>query len=162
MNPTDFHALVALLGGAGVEFIIIGGVAATLHGSAYITTDLDVLYRRSPDNHARIAAALADVKPYLRGAPPGLPFVLDADTIGRGLNFTLTTTLGDLDLLGEVAGGGTYERVLPDSIVEMVGGHQARCVSLPRLVALKRAAGRKKDLLLLGELEALIEERDRQ
>jgi hypothetical protein len=60
-----------------------------------------VVYRRSPDNLDRLVSSLAPFRPYLRGAPPGLPFRWDQATLERGLNFTLVTTLGDLDLLGE-------------------------------------------------------------
>ena len=115
MTATDFPALITLLTEGGVEFIVIGGVAATIHGSAHITVDLDLLYRRTPENIERLAAVLAPIQPYLRGAPEGLPFQFDAATIHRGLNFTLQTTLGDLDLLGEVAGAGTYDSVLPEA-----------------------------------------------
>jgi hypothetical protein len=110
---TDFSHLLALLVDGGVEFIVIGGFAATAHGSAHVTVDLDVLYRRTDENLVRLASALEPIRPYLRGAPPGLPFQFDAATIRRGLNFTLTTEAGDLDLLGEAAGGGTYEDLLP-------------------------------------------------
>jgi hypothetical protein len=106
---TDFAGLLRALTSADVEFILIGGVAATVHGSARLTRDVDVVYRRSAENHARLVRALALHSPYLRGAPPGLPFTWDADTIARGLNFRLVTALGDLDLRGEAAGGGTFE-----------------------------------------------------
>jgi len=161
VTDTDFPALITLLTEGGVEFIIIGGVAATIHGSAHITVDLDLLYRRTPENIENLAAALAPIRPYLRGAPEGLPFRLDAATMHRGLNFTLQTTLGDLDLLGEVAGGGTYDRVLPEAETALLDGRQFRCVSLRRLIAMKRAAGRPKDLNVIAELEALLEERER-
>ena len=93
----------------------MGGVAAAADGAARATYDVDVVYGRSPENLARLAAALTPLAPYLRGAPPGLPFRWDAVTISHGLNFTLTTTLGDLDLLGEIVGGGGYEQLLPQS-----------------------------------------------
>lgn len=64
---TDFAALLEALVGGGVEFIVIGGVAATAHGSAHVTVDLDIVYRRSRENIARLAAALAPLSPYLRG-----------------------------------------------------------------------------------------------
>lgn len=85
MIDTDIAGLLRLLTASQVEFIIVGGVAATIHGSAHVTYDLDVLYRRTPENIARLASALSSVSPYLRGAPPGLPFHLDAATIQRGL-----------------------------------------------------------------------------
>jgi hypothetical protein len=95
---TDFGRLLAALVNAGVEFVVIGGMAATAHGSAHVTVDLDIVYRRTSDNIARLSAALLPLQPYLRGAPPGLPFRFDADTIKRGLNFTLVTLAGDLDV----------------------------------------------------------------
>ncbi|HEV8438988.1 MAG TPA: hypothetical protein VGT40_12905 [Methylomirabilota bacterium] len=141
-----------------MEFIIVDGVAATIHGSARVTQDLDIVYARTPENIARLAAALAPQRPYLRGAPPGLPFRWEAATIRRGLNFTLTTTLGDLDLLGEIVGGGTYVDLLPYSDVAKVSGVEYRCLGLTRLIHVKRAAGRPKDLEAVAELEALREE----
>lgn len=86
--------------------------------------------------------------------------MLDAATVERGLNFMLVTALGDLDLLGEVAGGGTYQSLKADAVPIEVEGSVCWVVSLPRLIALKRAAGRGKDREALAELEALLEERD--
>ena len=154
----DLELALQELRRAGVEFIVVGGVAAALHGSARVTQDLDVVYSRTPENIARLAAALAPHRPYLRGAPPGLPFRWDAATIRRGLNFTLTTTLGDLDLLGEIVGGGGYADLLPYSQVVTLSGAEYRCLSLAQLIHVKRAAGRPKDLEAIAELEALREE----
>ncbi len=120
------------------------------------------MYARTPENIARLAAALAPHSPYLRGAPPGLPFRWDAETIRRGLNFTLTTTLGDLDLLGEIVGGGGYADLLSYSQVVKLSGSEYRCLGLARLIHVKRAAGRPKDLEAVAELEALQEERHDQ
>src|SRR5712692_3191216 len=105
----DFKRLLSALGNSKVEFVIIGGVAGTLHGSARLTADLDIVYARSKENIRRLVAALAPLHPYLRGAPPGLPFHFDAETVRAGLNFTLTTDAGPLDLLGEIAGGFNFE-----------------------------------------------------
>lgn len=155
---TEFQGLLRLLVSGGVRFILIGGVAAVVHGSIRLTQDLDVVYSRDPENIERLAAALARNRPYLRGAPPGLPFRWDADTIQRGLNFTLTTDLGDLDLLGEIP-GGDYDSLLPDSAALVVFGMECRCLSLRQLIRVKRAAGRPKDLEAIAELETLMEER---
>jgi hypothetical protein len=103
---TDFPQLIGALAGGNVEFIIVGGLAATIHGGSRLTQDIDVLYRRSDSNVDRIVAALAPFEPYLRGAPAGLPFAWSATTLKHGLNFTLTTTVGDIDLFGDIAGGG--------------------------------------------------------
>jgi len=156
---TDFRSAIEVLADADVEFIIVGGLAATVHGSARLTQDLDIVYRRTHENLERLTAALRPYAPYLRGAPPGLPFVLDADTVRRGLNFTLTTSLGPLDLLGEIAGAGTYEEILPDSVETALFGRTCRVIGLSTLIRAKRAAGRPKDLEAIAELEALLEER---
>ena len=156
---TDVAGLILALARAKVDFIVVGGIAAVAHGSARATYDVDVVYARSPENMARLVKALAPLTPYLRGAPPGLPFRWDAETIAHGLNFTLTTTLGDIDLLGEIVGGGGYDQLLPHSVAMALFGAEHRCLDLDRLIHVKRAAGRPKDLEAIAELEALREER---
>src|SRR5439155_19756126 len=99
---TDYAKVLGVLTGSNVEFLLIGGVAANLHGSARATFDVDVVYSRKKANIANLVKALAPYAPYLRGAPPGLPFKFDETTVRNGLNFTLETTLGDVDVLGEV------------------------------------------------------------
>ncbi len=149
-------------------------------------------------------------KPYLRGAPSGLPFRWDADTLTRGLNFTrlrrkprlsrrgrmrdgcppkprrrraasagsaealmeatavkpwgstLITDLGAIDLLGEITGGGNYEDLLPHSLTLQLFGVPCRCLGLRRLIEVKRAAGQPRDLEVVAELEALLEESERK
>lgn len=159
MNVVDFGRLLRLLALHEVEFIVVGGVAAAVHGAARATYDLDVCYGRSAANLARIARALGDVRPYLRGAPPGLPFHLDVATLHSGLNFTLQTDAGALDLLGEIVGAGRFEDLRPQAIAVTLFGTSCLCVTLPQLIAMKRAAGRPKDYDALAELEALLEER---
>ena len=158
---TDFPALINALAAGGVEFIIVGGAAATAHGSARLTQDLDIVYSRTPENISRLVLALVPHAPYLRGAPPDLPFAWDERTVSKGLNFTLTTALGALDLLGEVTGGGGYENLLPSSIRIRLYGVECLCLGLERLIQIKRAAGRPKDLEALAELEAILEEREK-
>jgi hypothetical protein len=81
---TDYRRALDVLRGGNVRFIVIGGAAATAHGSTQLTNDLDVVYARSPDDIQRLASALAPHSPYLRGVPPGLPFKFDAPAIKRG------------------------------------------------------------------------------
>src|SRR5580698_2028861 len=142
---TDFEGLLTTLWRQEVAFIVVGGAAAIAHGSARFTQDLDIVYLRTAANLGRLAAALADHKPYLRGVPPGLPFVWDATMLARGLNFTLVTSLGDIDLLGEIPGGGTYEELLADAVELQVFQARCLCLSLPQLIRAKRAAGRPRD-----------------
>jgi len=155
---TDFTALIRQLTENEVEFIIVGGAAATAHGSARLTLDLDVVYSRSATNISRIVKALQPLQPYLRGAPPGLPFEWSVETVQKGLNFTLTTKLGALDLLGEIIGGGGYDQLLAETIQIEVGGQKCLCLGLERLIQVKRAAGRPKDLETIAELERIQEE----
>ena len=154
---TRFGRVLNLLSSAGVEFILVGGVAANVHGSARATDDLDLVYRRTPENLQRLAEAFAGIRPYLRGAPPGLPFRLDAETLKAGLNFTLTSALGAVDLLGEIAGGGGYDQLLPHSQPIPMFGVDCRVIDLATLIVTKRAAGRPKDLTDVAVLNELLE-----
>ena len=156
---TGIEGLLGVLSDAGVLFILVGGVAARAHGSARITQDVDISYSRTPENLTRLVSALAPLKPYLRGAPPGLPFEWSVATLKAGLNFTLRTTAGDIDLLGEIVGGGRFEDLAPHSITVTIFGHDTLLLDLPWLIRVKRAAGRPKDLEVIAELEALQEER---
>jgi hypothetical protein len=155
---TDFNALLSILTEHKVEFIIVGGAAATALGSARLTFDLDIVYRRSKENIERIVNALRPITPYLRGAPPGLPFRWDVQTVERGLNFTLTTTLGPLDILGEIAGGGGYDQLRQKTIKVTIAGTECLCLNLESLIQAKRAAGRPKDLEVIAELERIRDE----
>jgi hypothetical protein len=153
---TDYRKALDTLRSTNVRFIVIGGVAGVAHGSTQLTNDLDIVYARNADDIGRLASALAPHNPYLRGVPAGLPFKFDAGTIKHGLNFTLDTDFGPLDLLGEVTGGGGFDALLPHTVsLELFGG-PCLCVDLPTLIRLKRAAGRPKDILALAELEALL------
>lgn len=156
---TKFEALLTALRGENVSFVIIGGIAATLHGSARLTNDLDIAYERSTENYRRLTRALAPFDPYLRGAPVGLPFRFDEETIKRGLNFTLRTISGDIDLLGEVTGIGSFEAVFKESQEVNLFGSSYRFINLDALIRSKKAAGRPKDFEVLAELEAIREER---
>lgn len=144
-----------------VEFVIIGGVAAVAHGSARATFDIDLCYRRTPENLERLADALALLHPRLRDVPEDLPFQWGAQTLERGLNFTLQTDSGAVDLLGEVAGLGSYEQVLAESETVEFHGMSIRVLTLEGLIMAKRAAGRPRDWEHLLELEALLELRRR-
>jgi hypothetical protein len=122
---------------------------------------VDIVYDRKEANLEKIAKLLKPHSTYLRGAPPGLPFTLDVPALRNGLNFTLTTKLGDLDLLGEVVGGGNYTDLSPHTFIVDAFGVKFRWVDLPTLIKLKRAAGRPKDLESIAELQVLLEELER-
>jgi hypothetical protein len=150
--PIDPRRLLEALAGEKVDFVIVGGVAFVLHGSTRVTRDLDICYSRSPENLARLAKALAPLHPTLRDAPSSLPFRLDASTLRSGLNFTLTTDAGDLDLLGEITGVGGFGEIAGGAASMEVYGLPVRVMGLDDVERAKRAAGRLKDLADLAEL----------
>jgi hypothetical protein len=154
---TDFARLLSGLVEAKVEFIVVGGFAGTIHGAARLTQDLDLVYRLSRENRERLATALSSLAPYPRGAPAGLPFIWDARTLAHGQNFTLATSVGLCDLLGEIAGGGKYEDLLPHTEIVRAFGLEFRCLDLLTLISTKRAAGRPKDFEAIAELELLLQ-----
>ena len=94
----------------------------------------------------------------MREAPPNFPFSWDAKTIRNGLNFTLTTELGDIDLLADVAGGETYQTLLSHSFEVEAFGVRFKCIDLPTLIRIKEAADRPKDREAIAELRVLLEE----
>jgi predicted nucleotidyltransferase len=155
------QTLLASLRSNDVSFVVVGGVAAILHGSSRVTYDVDVVYDRSPENLRRIVAALAPFDPYLRGAPPGLPFRFDVETLQRGLNFTLTTTQGAIDLLGELLGVGSFSDVCSQAVEAELPGGRYLFIDLDTLIVSKKAAGRAKDLEAVAELELIREQRQR-
>jgi hypothetical protein len=159
-TATDIAGMLHRLGRAGVELIVVGGVAATAHGGTRLTHDLDLVYGRSRENLARLVGALAPTSPYPRGAPPGLPFCFDVATLERGFDFSLDTSLGEVDLLGALIGGGSYEELVAHAVAGEVFGTSCNFLGLEWLIRVLRAAGRAKDLEVLAELEALREESD--
>ncbi len=151
----DFERTLKILCDARVRFVVIGGVAASAHGSAHLTYDLDLCYDRARDNIERLAKALEPYHPRLRGVQGDLSFCFDTTTIARGMNFTLTTDVGDIDLFGEVIGIGGYKDVKALSTTEVLFGDECAVLSLEGLIQSKRATARPKDLLMLPEIEAL-------
>ena len=141
----------------GVRFVVIGGVAATAHGSARVTDDVDICYDPTDDNRDRLAATLANWGAYLRGVEPGLPFIMDARMLRTTPVMTLVTRQGNIDVMDRVAGVGEFADVWAESQEVDAGGTTFRVLSLPALIRAKRAAGRKKDRDQLPELEALLE-----
>lgn len=141
-----------------VRFIVIGGVAGAAHGSPLITQDLDVCYDRSPDNLERLATALQQLHARLRGVEDEVPFILDAKTLKAGDHFTFITDAGDLDIMGTPGGSTGYEDLAAEAVETELDGLRVLIASLDDLMAMKRAAGRPKDLAALEILGALRDE----
>jgi hypothetical protein len=141
--------------------VIIGRAAMQLQGSAYITEDLDFCYERSPKNFERLTRALKPFHARLRNAPEDLPCQPDAETLKRGVNFTLPTDLGALDFLGEVAGLGGCSELKAAAERMQLFGRDYQVLSLDGLLKAKRAAGRAKDMDAVKNLEVLLDLRKR-
>jgi hypothetical protein len=150
--------LIAALDRHGVDFVVVGGVAGLAHGSSYPTYDLDVAYSRDPGNLRHLVAALTEIGVTLRAAPENLPFQLDAQTFADGANFHFDTEFGSFDILGDLAGIKSYESLRKHSKSERIGGVDIRIASLDDLIAMKRAANRVKDQLMVLEYVELAEE----
>jgi len=157
----DFQpsAMLETLTRHGVDFVLIGGMAGVARGSAYVTLDVDVAYDRDRANLECLVGALEELDATLRGAPPGLPFLLDARTIENGANFTFDTRFGPLDILSDPDGAPPYEQLREAAGSELlVEGVRIRVASLDHLIAMKEAAGRPKDLLAASEYRVISDE----
>ena len=148
----------------GVRFVVIGGLAAQAHGSPSLTRDLDICFDRDADNLQRLAKVLSDVAAIRRGLPADSPRMppLDAHTLRAASLFTLATRFGDFDLLASPDPGLDYQGLITNAVRYPVFGVDVRIAGLSDLMAMKRAAGRPKDLIELEVLGALREEIDRR
>lgn len=154
-SPFDPMAGIAALVGADVEFVIIGGVAARLHGSPSLTRDLDICYSRDPANVDRLVSVLQHLHARLRDVPRDVPFILDARTIRAGANFTFVTDAGDLDVLAAPAGTDGFIDLQGSAITLDIDGAAVLVATIDDLIRMKRAAARPKDLAEVEILEAL-------
>lgn len=144
-----------------VRFVLIGGYAAIARGSPILTGDVDLCYARDEENLERLAAALRELRATLRGAPPDLPFQLDAKALKEGDHFTFSTSAGSLDCLGTPAGTQGFADLDRDASDIELEGMIVRVASVEDLIRMKRAAGRPKDMVGLEWLRALRDERER-
>lgn len=149
------HLLLHRLADAGVEFVVVGGYAAVIHGSAYVTNDVDVCAVLSPDNVEKIRMALADLKPvhrrlsFLEIPPPGQPLH----------NLYLETEDGIIDILSSILGVGDFARLKKRAVEVSLFGRTCAVISLDDLIAAKEAVGREKNLLAVKELRAIAAKR---
>ena len=140
-----------------VNFVVIGGLGARLHGSPSVTNDIDVCYERTPENLERLAAALRQLGATLRGVEANVPFRLDAATLAAGDHFTFSTKAGALDCIGTPAGVGGYDELAHGAESYEIEGLTVSGASVDDLIRRKEAAGRPKDLI---EVEVLVALRD--
>lgn len=154
---TQLEKVLQVLRSENVDFVVIGGVAANVHGVTHPTYDLDICYSRTKENLDRLVKALKPFHPTLRGAPEGLPFQFDSATLKSGLNFTFNTDMGEIDILGEVGGVGFYDEVKMNAVEADAMGTRFFVLDIASLTKAKKFAGRKKDEPMILELEAIQE-----
>jgi hypothetical protein len=142
-----------------VELIVIGGVAATLHGSNLRTGDVDVCPRRSRENLKRLARALRELEAKVRapGAPDGIPFDPDPGLLEGVELLNLTTLFGDFDVVFQPPGVAGFEELWKGRVTFDLDGVAVAVASLDDLIRTKEVSGRKKDLDQLPTLRALRE-----
>jgi hypothetical protein len=149
------RALLRALVEGGVDFVVIGGIAAVARGSAAFTQDLDVSYAPDQENLDRLGQVLVDLGARLRGVTDDVPFIPDGRTLRRARVLTLETPIGIIDLLAQPDGAPEYRRLRERATTEVIAGVEVHVASLDDLIAMKKAAGRPKDLVAVEELEAI-------
>ena len=158
MTGTDFFGVLEVLIRREVQFVLIGGLAARLHGSPTVTIDVDICPAQDTDNLDRLAEALREMDAQLRSVSEKVPFTLDSKTLTRSTNLTLITSRGALDVLGAPAGTTGYRELAANAITLDVEGLPLKVASLDDLMRMKEASGRPKDRIELEVLGALRDE----
>jgi hypothetical protein len=154
-SAPDFNPepLLRHLAQAGVDYLVIGGVAVAAQGYGRSTKDLDIVYATNTANLERLGEVLVGLGARLRGIPEDVPFVPDARTLKRTQILTLDTPLGSIDLLVDPDGAPRYEEMRERADVVDLDGVEFRVVSLEDLLSMKRAAGRPQDI---ADVDALL------
>jgi hypothetical protein len=158
----DFLTMLRILVEHEVEFIVVGGMCAVLHGAPVQTFDLDIVQSRDPANLLKLEQALREMGAYYREHPPGriLPDATRMTTPGHHF---LRTTAGPLDVLGAIAGQRDYAALLPHTVeIELDHNLWIRILDLETLIITKRETGRQKDKLVLPILLHTLEELHRE
>src|SRR5580692_4152356 len=160
--PPDYLAILQTLAKHEVDFIVIGGVCAILHGAPLMTQDVDIVHSRAPENLPRLLAALQELGAYYRGQgarriAPNLSYLASP---GHHL---LATTAGSCDILGTITGERGYEELLPHSEEMLLALDQKiRVLDLPTLIQIKEEVGRDKDKMVLPTLRNTLAEKNKQ
>jgi hypothetical protein len=158
--PIDPIGILEMLVGHGVEFVLIGGVAANVHGYPLPTQDVDITPAPDRANYERLAAALREMNARIRvdREPDGVPFPIDGVALARNVTWTLMTDRGNLDVVTEPAGTGGFRDIRRDAIDVVLGDAlTVRVASLADIIRSKEAAGRAKDQAALPALRATLE-----
>jgi hypothetical protein len=156
-SVANLRQLLERLLDAEIDFVVVGGFAAVLHGSTLVTRDLDVCTVLSAANVGKLREILSDLRPVHRMTPGRLSFLSDPHPSSSLKNLYLETDAGAIDFLTSITGVGDFHRVRANAVAIELFGRHYRVMSLPDLIAAKRALGRDKDVLAARELEAIAE-----
>jgi predicted nucleotidyltransferase len=156
----DFLALLQTLVTHGVDFIIVGGVCAVLHGAPIATFDLDLVHSRAPDNIDRLLSALRDLDAYYRGQGERRLHP-DSTYLTSPGHQLLMTSLGPLDLLGTIGAHRNYADLLEHTVELQVGGLRLRVLNLETLIEIKEEVGHEKDKAVIPILRRTLQEKSR-
>jgi hypothetical protein len=158
MAEFDPRAIFDVLERHGVRYVVIGGVAAILHGAAHVTTDVDVVPQDARDNLERLSDALKEIHARIRvsGEPDGVPFDHSAESLARVRIWNLQTDIGDLDVTFEPSGTHGYDDLKRDAIVMRLRSGNVPVASLADVIRSKEAADRPRDRAVLPGLRALL------
>lgn len=156
MAELDIRGILEELNRAGVEFLVIGGVAVGFHGYVRATKDVDVVPAPDPENLVKLAAVLATLDAHVEGADEfddgELPDPLDPEALALGGNWVLRTRLGRFDIMQWIGEDELWGKLSPTAIEVEIGGLVVRIVGYEELIALKENAGRPEDLIDLQRL----------
>jgi hypothetical protein len=152
--------LLEVLARHGVRSVLIGGFAAVIHGSPYVTTDVDVVPESTPENLKRLSAALDELhaKVWTDAEPEGVPFDHDPRSLASVETWNLVTDYGRLDVTFAPSGTSGYSDVARDAVHLRILGAEVDVASLADVIRSKEAAGREKDRLVLPVLRRILEE----
>ena len=162
MNPDapDFGLALRALAGNGVEFIVVGGVAAVLQGAPIVTMDIDIVHRRSADNVQRLLSVLVSLDAVSRAHLPRR-IVPDASHLSTPGHLLLSTKAGPLDVLGSIGHGRSFDELAPHANRMRLGPDlEVLVLDLATLIDVKQESGRPKDIAALPVLRATLEERE--
>ena len=155
--------LLGVLARYRVRHVLIGGFAGVIHGSPYVTTDVDVVPDASAANLRRLSAALDELhaRVWTDAEPEGVPFEHDATSLGASRTWNLVTDFGRLDITFEPSGTDGFADIARDAVHLTILGAEVDVASLADVIRSKEAAGREKDRLVLPVLRRLLDETER-
>lgn len=157
----QFRELIRRLHDEEVDFVIVGGVAATLYGAMEPTRDLDVCIRPSEDTWTRVARVLEGINPRFALTPDKRPFVPRLEELRTFKNLYALTDLGRIDFVGEVPPLGDLARIASTAQRFEIDGREVRVIDIHDLLVVKDHIRRPKDLEVAAELRALLDARSR-